>query len=307
MTAGFDDTRPGVKTEAIGLLLGFIGVLIFGATLPATKIALGGYSPWFITFGRATIATIAAATTLLVTRRPFPKAHVESLLLIGLAITVGFPGLMALAMQTVPAAHGGVVLGILPLATAMFAALIGHERPSAAFWAWGTAGTALVVWFAIHDSGMRLALGDIYLFLACLCAALGYVISGRLSRVMPGWEVISWTLVLSSPIAIIGTAATFEPAFLSATPGETIALLYTGLFSMFLGFFAWNIGLAMGGIARVSQVQLLQTFVTIAVSALVAGETIDAETLAVATAVVAIVGLGRRARVHTPTVVSPQR
>lgn len=300
MTAGTNTIRPGARTEAIGLMLGFLGVVMFGATLPATKIALQGFSPWFITFGRAAIATAAAVITLLVTRRPFPRRHVRSLLTIGLAITVGFPGLMALAMQTVPAAHGGVVLGILPLATAMFAALIGQERPSAAFWGWGSAGTALVIWFAIHDSGMRLATGDIYLFLACLCAALGYVVSGRLSRVMPGWEVISWTLVISSPIAIIGTLATFEPAFLSASTRATMALLYTGLFSMFLGFFAWNIGLAMGGIARVSQIQLLQTFITIAVSALVAGETINGETLVVATAVAAIVAMGRRARIHGP-------
>lgn len=281
----------------IGLFLGLIGVTIFAATLPATRIALNGYSPWFITHGRAVIAGVAAIVTLVMLRRTFPRKHVAMLLLAGLLLVFGFPGFMAIGMQTVGASHGGVVLGILPLATAVFAALLAGERPSPLFWACGIAGTGLVIAFAVRDSGMRLAAGDIWLFLAGLSASLGYVISGRLARYMPGWEVISWALVLTLPASAIGTLLTWQPAFAMASEPAVIALAYLGLGSMFMGFFAWNSGLAIGGIARVGQVQLLQTFITIAISAALLGEAITPDIILFAIAVVAVVALGRRARV----------
>ena len=204
-----------------------------------------------------------------------------------------------MAMQTVPAAHGGVVLGILPLATSIFAALIGGERPSPLFWICGVAGAGLVVIFAMRDGGMQLSAGDIWLFLAAISASLGYVISGRLSRKMPGWEVICWALIITSPVSLAGTVLSYGSGFAEATTHQIEAFLYLGFGSMFLGFFAWNVGLAMGGIARVSQVQLLQAFVTIAISALLLGEKVTGETLAFALAVMLTVAIGRWARVSS--------
>jgi drug/metabolite transporter (DMT)-like permease len=156
----------------------------------------------------------------------------------------------------------------------------------------------LVTAFAVRDSGMRIAAGDIWLVGAAISASVGYVISGKLSRRRPGWEVICWALVLTSPISIMLTATTFEPSFAIAPPAQIAALCYLAFGSMFLGFFAWNMGLALGGIARTSQVQLLQTFVTIAFSALLLGEKITAQTLLFAVALAAVVAIGRSARLN---------
>lgn len=278
-------------------MLGFVGVVIFGATLPVTHIGLEGFSPWFLTFARAVIATAAAATALTVMRRRLPRQSIGELFAAGMLLVFGFPGLATLAMQTVPASHGGVVLGILPLATAAFAALIGGERPSPSFWLFSILGAALVVIFALRDGGMTLVLGDLWLFGAGFCAALGYTLSGRLARRMPGWEVISWALVLTFPLSALGTALTAGSGILTPSASQWIALAYLGLGSMFGGFLFWNAGLAIGGIARVGQVQLLQTFVTLALSAALLGEEITGSMIGFAIAVAVVVWLGRKARI----------
>jgi drug/metabolite transporter (DMT)-like permease len=282
----------------LGLALGLAGVVIFGATLPMTRIALEAFSPWFVTFARAAMASMAAAACLIGLRRRFPKRDAPYLFLAGICLVFGFPGLTALAMKSVPAAHGGVVLAILPLSTSIFAVLFAGERPSATLWTSCVAGTGLVAAFAVGDSGMQIVSGDIWLIGAAISASLGYVISGKLSRSMPGWEVICWALALTSPMSFVLTAATFDPAFAIAPPAQIAALCYLAFGSMFLGFFAWNMGLALGGIARTSQVQLLQTFVTIAFSALLLGEKITTQTLLCAVALAAIVAIGRSARLN---------
>lgn len=287
---------PEPSDVSIGLWLGFTGVVIFGATLPVTKLALADFSPWFITFARALLAGMAALLTLAVLRRQVPWAAWSAILASSLMLVVGFPGFMAVAMQTVPANHGGVVLGILPLATAVMASLIAGERPSPAFWGWGIVGAGLVLAFTLRESGLRIVTGDAWLFASGLCAATGYVIFGKLSRGMPGWEVISWALVASLPVTVTGTLLTWKPEYLSASPASLAALGYAAFFSMFLGFFAWNAGLARGGISRVSQIQLLQSFVTIAVSAVLLSEAISAETVGFAAAVAFVVWMGRRAK-----------
>ncbi|TCD14362.1 DMT family transporter [Oricola cellulosilytica] len=285
------------KNIPLGYVLGFLGVVIFGATLPATVLALEAFSPWFITFGRAVLATTAAAVCVLALRREFPRKEVVALLTAGLLLIFGFPGFMAVAMQTVSASHGGVVLGILPLATAVFASILAGERPSGLFWFSALLGAVLVVWFVTGGSEFQISAGVWWLMLAGLSASLGYVISARLSAIMPGWEVICWALILTAPASLAGAALTWERSYAAAAIEPIIAFAYTGLGSMFLGFFAWNAGLAKGGIARVGQIQLLQIFVTVALSAWLLGETITVRTILFACAVALTVWLGRKARV----------
>lgn len=288
--------RP-LSRNSLGFLLGFIGVVIFAATLPVTRIALTGFSPWFITFGRAVIAAAAALAALIVTRRRIIDADMPQVALAALFLVFGFPGFANVALLTVPAAHGGVVLGILPLATATFAALLAGERLPVMFWLASIAGAALVVAFAVRGAAGGLEVGDVWMFLAGISAALGYVISGRLSRRMPGWVVISRALVLAAPLSLAGSLLTWKPEFAGASAAALSALAYIGLGSMFAGFWFWNTGLAMGGIARVGQVQLLQTFGTLAFAALLLGEPIGFDTILFASAVSALVWLGRKMRV----------
>ncbi len=280
-----------------GLALGFIGVVIFGATLPATHFALEGFSPAFITFGRAAAAAIVAGAALLAMGKRFPRKHAGTLFLAGLLLVYGFPGFSSVAMQTVPASHGGVVLGLLPLMTATFAALFGGERPGLAFWAWSIAGAVLVVTFSLSGADIEPGLGDLWLGFAALSASCGYVISGKLARTMPGWEVISWALVVTAPISIAGTLFVWNSGV--SDPGATasMALAYLSLGSMFAGFIFWNWGMAIGGIARVGQVQLLQSFVTLGLSAWLLGEIIKPVTLGFALAVALVVWMGRKAKV----------
>jgi drug/metabolite transporter (DMT)-like permease len=287
-----------LSRDTLGLLLGLAGVVIFGATLPMTRIAVGGLDPWFVTMGRAALAGAIALVVLAVARRPVPPAAVLARLAVAaLMLVAGFPGFTAFAMRVVPAAHGGVVLGILPLATAAVGALLMRERPSGGFWISATIGAAIVVAFSLRDGGGRLEAGDVLLLAAVASAALGYVVSAGVARTMPGWEVISWTVVVALPVTLPVTwmSAPADPA--AVTRAQWLAFLYLGVMSQYLGFFFWNAGMALGGVARVSQVQLLQTFVTLGVAAVLNGERVDGITWAAALAVVAVVALGRRARV----------
>lgn len=284
--------------ELTGFLLGLAAVIMFAGSAPFTRIALESFSPWFITFGRAAIATVGAVIALAMVRRPIAGKHVLPTFAAGLLLVVIFPGMMALAFQTIPAAHGGVIMGMLPILTALFAALVDGDRPSPLFWFCTIFGGVLVAAFALRESGFTFSTGDIWLFLACPFCSLGYVISGKLSRHMTGWEVICWALVLVSPITLAGCWFVWEPRFLSPSADAFWALMYLGLFSMLIGFFAWNIGLGMGGISRVGQVQLLQTFFTLGLSALLVGEHIGLDTVAFAAAVVGLVALARKAKVR---------
>ncbi|MEE1657013.1 EamA family transporter [Microvirga sp. CF3062] len=182
-----------MSRETLGLLLGFVGVCIFAGTLPFTHIAVEHLSPLFITTGRAALAGLLALATLLLLRKCWPSwRQAGTLGLVALCLVAGFPGFTALAMQSVPASHGGVVLGILPLATSAISTLIAGERPSPAFWLAALAGAALVIGFTLHQGGGQLGQGDVFLFGAALSSALGYVLSGKLARAgLPGWEVIS--------------------------------------------------------------------------------------------------------------------
>ena len=283
--------------ESLGLTLGFVGMAIFGGTLPATRIAVSQIDPIALTSLRTAIAGLCSLALLMVLRRPLPpRALWPQLAFAMLCVSILFPLLMSLGMQTVDASHGGVVLGILPIATALVAVAITHERPRPLFWIASIAGAALVIAFALRQGGGTLSAGDLLLFAAVAVSSIGYAFSGRLTAEMPGWEVISWVLVIALPISLPAAALTMPSDVTHIDLKPWLGLLYVALFSQWIGFFAWNAGMAMGGIARVSQVQLLQPFITFAIAALFNGETITWQTVLFAAAVVATVAISTRTR-----------
>ena len=273
---------------------------IFGGTLPATRIAVSAIDPIALTALRTVIAGVCSLALLLVLRRPLPpRALWLQLVIAMLCVAVLFPFLMSLAVQTVDASHGGLVFGIMPIATALVAVTITHERPRPLFWIASIAGAALVIAFALRQGGGALSSGDVLLFAAVAVSAVGYAFSGRLTSQMPGWEVISWVLVIALPVSIPAAALTMPADITHIALRPWLALLYVALFSQWIGFFAWNAGMAMGGIARVSQIQLLQPFVTFALAAMFNGETITMQILLFALAVVATVAVSTRSRGRT--------
>jgi drug/metabolite transporter (DMT)-like permease len=288
---------PSSSRERLGLLLGFVGMAIFGGTLPATRIAVAEIDPIALTALRTAIAGLCSLVLLLVLRRKLPpRALWPQLVIAMLCVAVLFPLLMSLGMQRVDASHGGVVLGVLPIATALVAVAITHERPRPLFWIASVAGAALVIAFSLRQGGGAFSTGDLLLFAAVAVSAIGYAFSGRLTSHMPGWEVISWILVIALPLSIPAAALSMPAGVTHIALKPWLGLLYVALFSQWIGFFAWNAGLAIGGIARVSQVQLLQPFVTFALAAAFAGETITLQILLFAAAVVATVAISTRTR-----------
>lgn len=285
------------RREQLGLLLGFVGMAIFGGTLPATRLAVSAIDPVALTAMRTAIAGVCSLALLIALRRPLPpRALWPQFVIAMLCVAILFPLLMSEGMLRVDASHGGVVLGVLPIATALVAVVITHERPRPLFWIASLAGAMLVIAFALRHGGGSLSTGDLFLFAAVAVAAAGYAFSGRLTSGMPGWEVISWVLVIALPISIPATWLTLPADIMQVSAGPILGLLYVALFSQWIGFFAWNTGLAMGGIARVSQVQLLQPFVTFALAAYFNGETITWQIVAFAAAVVATVAISTRTR-----------
>jgi drug/metabolite transporter (DMT)-like permease len=297
------ESSPALSRERLGLALGFVGMAIFGGTLPATRIAVSAIDPIAVTAMRTAIAGVCSLALLIVLRRPLPPRRLWFQLVVAmLCVAVMFPFLMALAVQTVDASHGGVVMGALPIATALVAVLITHERPKPMFWIASVAGATLVVAFALRQGGGTLSAGDLLLFAAVAVSAVGYTFSGRLTAEMPGWEVISWVLVIALPISLPIAVFTMPSDLGAIALKPWLALLYVAVFSQWIGFFAWNAGLAMGGIARVSQVQLLQPFVTFALAAFFNGETITPQILLFAAAVVATVAISTRTRRSEPPI-----
>jgi drug/metabolite transporter (DMT)-like permease len=285
-----------MKDDTKGLLLGLLGVALFSLTLPATRIAVASLDPVTVGLGRAVVAALLAGALLLATRQRWPRGREwRSLAIVALGVVLGFPLLSAWAMTQVPAAHGAVVLGVLPLATAAFGALLAGERPVPLFWAVGLLGSALVVVFALREGGGEVTWPDLALLAAVAAAALGYAEGARLSRTLGGWQVISWALVLSAPFLLWPVAEAVAEVELAALPWQAwAAFAYVALISQFVAFFAWYRGLALGGIAKVGQLQLLQAFFTLGFAALLNGEAIGWDTLGFALAVVACVAVGRR-------------
>lgn len=282
----------------LGYIWGFIGVVIFSLTLPFSHIAVKEFDPLFISVGRTVLAAIIAAPILFLTHQAWPDmADLKQLFFVVLGVIFGFPILSTIAMKTAPASHGSVVLALLPLGTAFMSTIFAGERPSLAFWGWSILGSAMVVVYALWDGGIGLHAADSLLVLAVIAASMGYAAGGNLSRKLGGWQVICWALVVALPLTLPLTIYFAREVSGGESVQSWLCFLYLALMSQLIGFFAWNKGLAMGGVARVGQVQLLQTFMTQVAAWGLMGEALTLRSLAFAGAVATCVWFGRRAQI----------
>ena len=277
------------------MLIGFVGILIFSLTLPVTKIAILSFNPYFIAFGRATLAGAVALAYLAIKHEPMlAKEDFGKFVVIALGVVFGFPILTTVAMTQGSSSHGAVILGMMPLATTVIGVIRFGERPSLGFWLVSLLGAALVVIYALLKSSGSFTLVDGLLVLGGICACVGYVEGGELSRKMNPRAVISWALVISLPINIVLSYFTFESNYVEAGIFPWIIFIYLSLFPMFLGFFFWYEGLAIGGIARVSQVQLIQPFCTLVAASVLLGDSLTWMNIVFAILVVSTVILGKQ-------------
>lgn len=291
-----------MSNETKGMIYGLLGVIGFSLTLPTTKIAVSFFDPIIVGLGRAIIAAILAAILLLIRRERIPSAkELKSLGIVSLGVIVGFPLLSAWAMQRVPATHGAIVLALLPLATAGAATFFAGERPSRSFWLASVVGSLAVLAYAVYSGVGHLQLADLALAGAVVAAAIGYAEGGKLARTMGGWQVISWALVIACPFLLIPVAVQLPANLWQAPVDVWLSFGYVSIISQFVGFFAWYRGLALGGVARVSQTQYLQPFFTIVGSAIILGETITWVSVVAAMIVITAVARGKNAPVKIAT------
>ncbi|WP_410671705.1 DMT family transporter [Amycolatopsis sp. cmx-4-68] len=293
---------PLLPSARAGLGWGLVGVVAFSFTVPFTRVAVGGLSPLFIGSGRAVVAAVLAAGALLVTRPPRPRGgQWARVAVVAGGVVFGFPLLTSFALTSAPASHGAVVIALLPAATAVTAVLRGHERPPRTFWLTAAAGAGAVVVFAALPNGLGgLHWSDVLLFGAVAAAAIGYAEGGLLARELGAWQTVSWALVVSAPPMLVLTAVSAARTPPSGSTLEWAAFAYLGVVSMFLGFFAWYRGLAIGPMARVSQVQLVQPVLTIGWAASLLGERLTWPTALGGAAVIACAGLAVRTRFGSP-------
>jgi drug/metabolite transporter (DMT)-like permease len=284
-----------MERTATGLGSGLLGVIIFSGSLPATRVAVADFSPLFLTSARAVIAALLGAAFLFALRQPKPERRdILPLALVAFGVVVGFPLLTALALRHITAAHSIVFIGLLPLATAIFGVVRGGERPHAPFWVFSVIGAAAVAGFALYGGGGGTLVGDLLMVAAILVCGLGYAEGATLSRRLGGWQVISWALLLSLPI-MAGIALLALPArWADIGAPAWIGLAYVSVFSMLVGFIFWYRGLALGGIAAVGQLQLLQPFFGFVLAAILLGEPIAWTMIASTVIVVACVAGAKR-------------
>jgi drug/metabolite transporter (DMT)-like permease len=287
--------ESSMDRTTVGWINGFIGVLIFSGSLPATRVAVMQFDPVFLTVARATIAGLLAIGLLVALKQKRPdRDQVSSLLIVAAGVVIGFPLLTALALQHVASAHSIVFVGLLPLATAIFGVIRGGERPKTAFWIFSLTGSALVAGYALYQGLTASPVGDLLMLGAIIVCGLGYAEGGKLSRTLGGWQVICWALVLSLPLMIITTLVRMPPSFEEIGAPALISLAYVSLFSMLIGFVFWYRGLSQGGIAAVGQLQLLQPFFGFALAATLLGEPVTFGMLAVTIGVIACVAGAKR-------------
>lgn len=284
-----------VNQETKGMLIGFIGILIFSLTLPVSKIAVLSFDPYFIAFGRAALAGAVAVAYLVYKKEAIPqKTDFAKFVVIALGVVFGFPIFTTVAMTQGSSSHGAVILGMMPLATTVIGVIRFKERPSLGFWIVSLLGAVLVVVYALLKNSGSFTSVDVLLVLGGICACIGYVEGGELSRKINPRAVISWALVISLPINLLMSYVTFEAGYLDLGIFPWTTFVYLSLFPMFLGFFFWYEGLAIGGIARVSQVQLIQPFCTLLAASILLGDSLTLMNVVFAVLVISTVILGKR-------------
>lgn len=296
-------TPTPLPSSRAGLAWGLLGVLAFSFTVPFTRVAVGGLSPLFIGSGRAVIAAALAITALSLTRQRLPTGFQwVRLAVVAGGIVIGFPLLTSFALTTTPASHGAVVIALLPAATAVMAVIRGKERPPVSFWVMAGIGAVMAIGFAALQGGglTHLTASDLLLFAAVLAAAIGYAEGGLLARELGAWQTVSWALVIASPVMLVLTITAVAQHSQNGSPTEWAAFAYLAVISMFLGFFAWYRGLAIGPMARVSQVQLTQPVLSILWAVLLLGEHLTPATIIGGIAVIACAGIAVRTRLNRP-------
>ena len=288
-----------MRNESRGMLFGILGVTSFALTLPAIRYIIDFFDPVFIGLGRAVVAAIVAAFLLTITRQTVPKRdQLYKLAVVALGVVIGFPVLTSWAMQTVPASHGGVVLGVLPMATAIVGVVISNERPSVGFWITAIVGSVIVLIYSFLTGVNSIQIGDIALLGAVVSAAIGYAIGGELSKQIGGWQVICWALVISLPVIIFPAFERLPETVHDIPFNIWLGFIYLALVSQLFGFFFWNKGLSLGGVARVSQTQLLQPFITIVASSVLLNESLDIMTIGFATLIISTVAISKKMKIR---------
>ncbi|GHH92366.1 DMT family transporter [Streptomyces capillispiralis] len=283
--------------RGLGTLQAALGVVAFSLTFPATAWGLEGFGPWTLVAVRSVLAAVIAGGCLLALRVPVPeRRHWPGLAVVGAGVVLGFPMLTTLALRTSTTAHAAVVVGLLPLTTALLSALRVGSRPSRTFWLAALAGAAAVVAFTVQQSGGALTTADLYLFGALLVCAAGYTEGGRLARVMPGWQVIGWALMLCLPLTVPAAAIALSVEPVTLTAHSVTGLLWVAAGSQFLGLIVWYRGMAAIGIPKASQLQLAQPLLTLVWSVLLLNEHLTAAAPLTAAAVLVCIAVTQRAR-----------
>lgn len=287
----------GSPTHSFGTLQAALGVAAFSLTFPATAWGLEGFGPWSLVAVRSVLAALIAGGCLLALRVPVPRRRDwPGLAVVAAGVVVGFPMLTTLALRTSTTAHAAVVVGLLPLTTALLSALRMGTRPSRTFWAAALAGAAAVVAFTVQQSGGALTGADLYLFAALLVCAAGYTEGGKLARVMPGWRVIAWALVLCLPFSVPAAVIALSQEPVHLTAHSVAGLLWVAVGSQFLGLVVWYRGMAAIGIPKASQLQLAQPLLTLVWSVLLLGEHLTVAAPLTAAAVLVCIAVTQRAR-----------
>ncbi|MET9348576.1 DMT family transporter [Streptomyces termitum] len=280
-----------------GVLLAALGVVAFSLTFPSTVWGLESFGPWSLVAVRSVLAALVAGAFLLAGRVPPPdRRHLPGLAVVAGGVVIGFPLLTTLALRTSTTSHAAVVVGLLPLTTAVLAALRTGRRPSRAFWAAAVAGAAVVLAFTVQQSGGALSAGDLYLFGALLVCAAGYTEGGRLARLMPGWQVVGWALVLCLPLTLPASAAALALEPVRLTVHGVVGLVWVAAGSTFFGLYVWYRGMAAIGIPRASQLQLAQPLLTLVWAVLVLGESLPAAAPLAAVGVLVCIAATQRAK-----------
>jgi drug/metabolite transporter (DMT)-like permease len=292
----------------VPVLLGFLGVLAFSFTLPATRVAVEQLDPTFVGIGREAFAAIPAALILLVTRAPLPsRLQLRRVGVVAFGVVFGWPLSTAIALQGLTSAHSAVIVGILPAATAVAAVLRAGERPARRFWLASLAGLIAVLAFAASQGAGLPSTGDLLILIAVALSAIGYAEGGALARELGGWQVICWAVLLSAPLTIPIALVAAVGSDVHGDADAWLGFAYVAGVSALLGFFPWYAGLARGGVAKIGQIQLIQPLLTLAWSAALLSEHVSAITLFAAVLVVLCVVGTQRAQVGQVPLVTSQR